>query len=290
MKTHLDCVPCFIRQALEAVRMVTDDEAAQGEIIRRALKKLASEMDMSRPPPVLGQRIHRLIRELTGSRDPYREVKKRFNQYALELYPEMKRRIESFPDALEAGVRIAVAGNIIDFGVNADLNDAQVLQAIDDALTQSIGPASVNEFRTAVVEARDIMYVGDNAGEIVFDRLLIEQMPYERVTFIVRGEPVINDVTLEDAKATGMTELVNVIDNGSDAPGTLLESCSREFRDRLDAADLVIAKGQGNYETLSEIEKETFFLLRAKCPVIARDIGCEVGGLVFLRQSAAESA
>ncbi|MCK5255186.1 MAG: DUF89 family protein, partial [Deltaproteobacteria bacterium] len=120
----------------------------------------------------------------------------------------------------------------------------------------------------------------DNAGEIVFDRLFIEQLPREKVTYVVRGEPIINDVTIEDAREVDMFELVDVIDNGSDAPGTILETCSHEFQKRFASSDLVIAKGQGNYETLSDINKRIFFLLQVKCPVIAKDIGFEVGSFV----------
>ena len=113
--------------------------------------------------------------------------------------------------------------------------------------------------------------------EIVFDRLLIEQLPREKVTLVVRGAPVSNDATMIDAEDTGLTKLLEVIDNGSDAPGTILDDCSHAFRERFDSADLIIAKGQGNYESLSEVEKDIYFLLKAKCPVIARDLGCEVG-------------
>ena len=129
-------------------------------------------------------------------------------------------------------------------------------------------------------EAKDILYLGDNAGEIVFDRLFIEQMPHEKVTYVVRGEPIINDVTIEDAREVDMFDLVDVIDNGSDAPGTILETCSHEFQQRFASSDLVIAKGQGNYETLSDVNKRIFFLLQVKCPVIAKDIGFEVGSFI----------
>ena len=127
----------------------------------------------------------------------------------------------------------------------------------------------------------NILYLGDNCGEIVFDRLLIEQLPLHKVTFAVRGSSVINDATLADAEATGMTDLVKVIDNGSDAPGTIIENCSDAFRQRFDRADLVISKGQGNYEALSDVDKDIFFLLKAKCPLIAQYIGCDLGSPVI---------
>jgi uncharacterized protein with ATP-grasp and redox domains len=148
-------------------------------------------------------------------------------------------------------------------------------------LAAPVDPDAAAALRRAVAGADRILYLCDNAGEIVFDRLLIEVLPSEKITAVVRGTPVINDATLEDARATGLTEVVRVMDNGSDAPGTLLETCSPAFRDCFAAADLIIAKGQGNFETLSETRgKRIFFLLKVKCPLIARDIGEPTGRLV----------
>ena len=138
-------------------------------------------------------------------------------------------------------------------------------------------------FQAALGRASRILYLADNAGEIVFDRLLIERMPPGKVTVGVRGFPVINDATMKDAEDTGMTELAEVIDNGSDGPGTILDDCSQSFRDRFDEADLIIAKGQGNYETLSEVDKDIYFLLKAKCAVIARDMGCQEDDMILKR-------
>ena len=125
----------------------------------------------------------------------------------------------------------------------------------------------------------------DNAGEIVFDRLLIEQLPAENITVVVRGKPVINDAMMEDASIAGLPQIVEVINNGSDAPGTILESCSEKFRHRFEKADLIIAKGQGNYETLSDVDKNIFFLLKVKCPVIAEHLGCEIDAIILHDQN-----
>ncbi len=136
--------------------------------------------------------------------------------------------------------------------------------------------------RKRVDEAEKILYLADNAGEIAFDRLLIELMPTDKVILVVKGSPVINDATREDAEMVGLTELVNIIDNGSDAPGTILSDCSKEFIEYYNDADLIIAKGQGNYESLNDRTENIFFLLKAKCPVIARDIGCYIGDLILI--------
>ena len=287
MRTFFECIPCFVRQGLDSVRMVTDDEAVHEQLLREVLRA-ASEMDLRRSPPEMGQYVHRLIRELTGRDDPYRDVKDRFNRAALEIYPRLKARVEDSSNPLETAVRLAIAGNVIDLGVNSRVEEQDVREAIDHALNASLD-GDVEAFGEAVWGARDTLYLADNAGEIVFDRLLIEQLPPEKVTVAVKGSPVINDATMTDAEATGLTGLVEVIDNGSDGPGTILEDCSEAFRRRFDRAGLVIAKGQGNYETLSAAEKDIFFLLKAKCPVIARDLGCQVGSLVLRRSSCVEA-
>jgi len=249
--------------------------------MRKVLRAVRG-MDMHRSPPVMGQRVHRLIRELTGNTDPYRQIKSQLNRLALRLYPELKTRVARAADPIDTAVRLAIAGNVIDSGVYSHLDEADVRAAVERALVVPM-TGSVMDFLDAVSAAEDILYLADNAGEIVFDRLLIEQMPLDKVTVAVRGAPVINDATMDDARLAGLLGLVEVIDNGSDAPGTILEDCSASFRERFNEADLVVSKGQGNYETLSEVEKSILFLLKVKCPVIARDIGCEIGSMVLRR-------
>jgi len=283
MKTCFECIPCLLRQTLEAARLTTDDMAIHEQVIRKVLRA-ASEMNLQESPPFMAQLIHRLIRQITGDNDPYRDIKDRFNYFALELYPELKERIERSREPLDTAIRLAIAGNIIDSGVNYHINETQVHNAIKHALTAQL-EGDLEQFREAVSEAKDILYLADNAGEIVFDRLLIEQMPLKKITLVVKGSPIINDACLADARATGIADLVEVIDNGSDAPGTILGACSERFKRRFENADLIIAKGQGNYETLSDVKKDIFFVLKAKCSVIAHYIGCEVGSLVFLRST-----
>ncbi|HBO45688.1 MAG TPA: hypothetical protein DD670_17530 [Planctomycetaceae bacterium] len=177
-------------------------------------------------------------------------------------------------------VRLAIAGNVMDLGVKGGLNESEIRVSIEQSLDEPLDGDTI-AFAAAVRESQNILYLTDNLGEIVFDRLLIERMPREKTTVAVRGAPVINDATLEDAKAAGLTDLVYVIDNGSDAPGTILHDCSDYFQRRFADADLIIAKVQGNYETLRESSKQVYFLLRVKCPVIARDVGCPVGRMVL---------
>jgi len=285
MRTYFDCIPCFVRQTLDSVRLITDDEQIHERVMREVLR-LASKMDLRQSPPAMAQKIHRLIRKLTGVQDPYLQTKDRFNKLALKMYPELRKKVEASADPFETAIRLAIAGNIIDMGVKTGLAESQVEETITQSLTDPLDIKALKGFRKATTQAKDILYLGDNAGEIVFDRLLIEQLPCEKITFVVKAGPIINDATMEDAEIVGLTDIVSVIDNGSDAPGTILEDCSEMFRRRFKDADLVIAKGQGNYETLSDVDKDIFFILRAKCPVIARHLGREVGQMILRKSDA----
>jgi len=238
-------------------------------------------MDMAQPPPAMGQRIHRLIRELTGSTDPYRTAKKRQNRMARELLAEFQAEIEAANDPLDTAVRLAIAGNVIDMGVNGDVRKPAVRTALRQALRTPLA-GDLQRFRQASSVATSILYLADNAGEIVFDRVLIEQLGPARVTLAVRGGPVINDATRDDARKARLPGSLEIIDNGSDAPGTLLPDCSDEFRRRFAAADMVVAKGQGNDETLSRERRNIHFLFKAKCPMIAEHAGVALGAHVLL--------
>lgn len=280
MKTYLDCVPCFLKQALNAARMASPDESVHKEVIKFTLKTLET-LDYTLTPPYIAQIVHREIRRVVGDDDPYKQVKLIYNEFALGLLPQMREKIESSDDPFATATQLAIIGNIIDFGAKSDITEETALEEITRDLHQPlIGGTST--LRKKIDEAEKILYLADNAGEIAFDRLLIELMPTDKVTLVVKGSPVINDATLEDAEMVGLTQLVNVIDNGSDAPGTILADCSNDFLDYYNRADLIIAKGQGNYESLNDQPGNISFLLKAKCPVIARDIDCDVGDLILI--------
>jgi hypothetical protein len=275
MNIYLDCIPCFLRQGLDAARRVTDDVSVHERIIRDVLR-LASELDMDLPPPWVGQLIHRRLRELIGEDDPYRTAKSGFNALALEMLPRLATTVRSSPDPLAAAVKVAIASNVIDLGVESEIDDERVVEALRGSCGRPFY-GDWEQWRRRVGDAERILYLADNAGEIAMDRLLIEELGPERVTVAVRGSPVINDATVDDAEEVGLHELVEIIDNGSDAPGTILDDCSASFKERFREADLLIAKGQGNFETLSETDAEVFFLLKLKCPVIARHVGLPTG-------------
>jgi uncharacterized protein with ATP-grasp and redox domains len=279
MKTTLSCLPCFVRQSWETVRLATGIAAKQEKIMRRVLR-MVGEMDLRLPPPLMAQRIHRVIREESGCDDPYRSIKNRHNRQMLRLYPQLRQQMEQAEDPFAAAVRLAITGNIIDMGATPDLQDDQVFRAMEQATSAIISTKMIETIRQAADNAQLILYVADNAGEIVLDRLLIEVLGPAKTTLVVKSKPILNDATYEDAVSAGLTEIVSVIENGSDAPGTSLDDAPRSFRRIFNDADVVIAKGQGNYETLNDVSRPVFFLLWVKCPVLAADLDCPVGTAV----------
>ena len=228
----------------------------------------------------MAYRIHQRVQQLTNNIDPYREDKIQATQQALALYPELKKKVSVASDPLEIAVRIAIAGNIIDLGVAESYDLDATLKRV---LTQAFAINDLGPLRSALAQSKSVLYLADNAGETVFDRVLIESLDLP-VNYVVKAGPIINDATYEDAVAAGIDQVAEIIDNGSNAPGTLLDQCSKVFRKRFAQADLIIAKGQANYESLSNSSSPIFFLLQAKCNVIARDLGIAEGGTVLKQQ------
>jgi len=261
--------------------MSATDDRRKERLLRRLLREIG-DADWAVMPVAISQRVQRLVRAETGQADPYRSLKDRMNRIALDLLPALTETVRCHPNPREAVVRLAVAGNLLDAGSKTRLAPEDLPKRLNAIWNMPLVGSVADLFRAAD-GARCILYLADNAGEIVFDRLLIEALPAEKITVAVRGGPVINDATLADAETAGIPETAPVISNGSDAPGTLIEECSEEFRYWFNRADLIIAKGQGNYETLSDTTKDVFFLLTVKCPMIASDIGAPAGALVVKR-------
>lgn len=282
MNTALDCIPCLVRSALDAARLFTDDPAVHERIVREVLQTTA-DMDLSIRPPLMAQRIHRRLRELTGNGDPYGPAKVRFNALAAELLPALEAELDAAADPFNMAVRLAIAGNIIDLGPNLHLSEAHIRESLEQALATPLDGDS-DAFRREVDAARDILYLADNAGEIYFDRPLLKRLPQDRVTVAVRGLPVLNDATMKDAREAGLHELARLMDNGSDAPGTVLEDCHDAFRAAFEGADLIIAKGQGNFETLIGCGRPVWYLFKAKCAVVAREVGKPLNTHLLMRE------
>jgi len=289
MKTYLDCIPCFYRQALDAARIAGTDELIQKRIIDE-LSQLIPNFSLEATPPEMGRAIYSLVGKISGVKDPFKEIKENSNKFALKLYPKLKQEINNSEDRLLAAVKLSIIGNIIDYGAKNSLN---VVEEIDHLFQGNFiinnennsTTFKYNQFKESLNKTDTIIYLADNAGEVVFDRLLIEELVEElgkQVIYVVRGKPIINDALIEDALFCGINKVAKIISSGSDAPGTIMKYCSPEFIELYRNAGLIISKGQGNYETLSEEDRPIFFLLKAKCPVIAEDVGCKVGDMVLV--------
>jgi hypothetical protein len=279
MKTELECLPCFFGQ----VTRTLDHAGVNGDRGRDIARKAAAIIEaasLDEVPARTTTLIHRLLRAETGV-DPYRSVKETYNRIALGKLPALQSMAAERTDRLEGAVRAAIAGNVIDFGIYEKID---LDRSIDESFRLPLSDADYRAFAQAVQNARRILYLCDNAGEIVFDRVLLEVLRDRGKTAIaaVKGSPVINDATQEDARAAGLHECAAVIDNGNDGIGTLLEACSARFMDEYRSADLIISKGQANYETLvQEKDERVFFLFKVKCPVVASFLGKADGDIVI---------
>ena len=234
-------------------------------------------------PVELGRVVHRIVREMTGIDDPYHEAKRADNERVMTLLPRLREIVVRSSDRLLTALRLAAAGNAIDLGVAQTID---IESAIEHALEDGGRMDGYAAFADRLARVEEVLYLGDNAGEIVFDRLVVEQLVSagKRVTFVVRGRPILNDATLDDAEFIGLTELAEIVTSGSDGPGTARALCDPAFLDQFDRAGAILSKGQGNYEGLSEEDAPLFFLLKVKCPVVAAELEEEVGTILLRSQ------
>jgi len=273
-----ECYFCHVRTVENLIDKFKPDDNTAEDFVFAVNHLLGENRDLENP--YLATLIHRLAKRMINHDDPYLDEKFQANEILLGQYGRWKSFVHSSADSLHAAAKLAVAGNIIDYGAHSAPRD--IHQEISDIVERDFKIDESELLYSAIQDADSILYLGDNAGEIVFDRLFIEEMQHPNVTFVVRGKPVINDVTLEDAKQVEMEEVSKVISNGYDAPSTLPEYCSDEFYQTFTGADLIISKGQGNYEGLmNHHEHPVFFMLMAKCNPIARLLGVNKGDLVI---------
>jgi len=293
MKTYLDCVPCFFRQALEAARTAGANQKTQNLILNE-IARMLPEFPLGSPPPRIGRIVHGLVKTITQKDDPYAEIKAKSNTYALSLYPKLKKKVSISSDRLLTALELAIAGNIIDYGVKNFLDIEKELKMILNREEKTIGEENkkifnYKQFRYMLNKAHTILYLADNAGETVFDRILIEEMKTfdnnKKIIYAVKEKPIINDALIEDAYKCGINKAAEVISCGSDAPGTVLSLCSKEFLKLYRKAHMVISKGQGNYEALSGEKKIIFFLFMAKCAPVAQNAGCNIGDIILFHNS-----
>lgn len=276
MKTYLDCIPCFMQQALRAGRITTTDDEKIKKILDET-GELVKTISMQATPAETGMKVYQIVKDITGVNDPYKDIKHEHIKETKSIYPELEQMIANSDDRLLTAVKIAIAGNVIDLGVNKEFD---ILKDVRSMMDQGFGIFDYASFKKQLDIAKSILYIGDNVGESVFDKLLIKELK-KPVKYAVRSIPIINDVTMEDAIASGLGDVAELIDSGCTSPGVLLNHCTPEFLELFNTSDLVISKGQGNFEGLSDCNRKVFFLLKAKCPIISNHLEVEEGSIIL---------
>lgn len=280
MKTDLSCISCLARNTVSAA-MKTDDPLKQMQIVRAMLAEIA-RFDFNLPPPVMARRIYSYAAEVTGNRDPYRKQKDESTVIAKQLLREFLEENHLDTGDFESLVRLAIAGNIIDFGVNCDLDLEQAKNTIRRAFQKTVDRSALLQAEQALDRAENILYLLDNCGEAVFDTLLVKRYGV-KITLCVKGVPILNDITRREVADSGFDGLVRrVIDTGDCTPGISMEHSSSEFRTAFETADLIVSKGQGNFETLNRSSRPILFLFMAKCKLVADSLGAELNSFQII--------
>lgn len=277
MGSFIECYPCYLRQALEACAFVGADDSVKKRVLDEVMRKLL-KFGLEESSVNVGFTIHQLIQEIIDNPDPYLQVKQESTQKALALYPALKERIANAANPLETATRLAIAGNVIDFGPTSHF-DMQA--SIDMVLSETSPHFDFLGFAQEVNKAKKILYIGDNAGETVFDRLLIETID-KPIYYVVKSKPIVNDATCEEAIQAGLDKCATIIETGSPMAGCLLSDCSLEFRELFQKADIVISKGQANFESLLDETRRIFFLLKVKCEFIGNKFNLPLDHFVLL--------
>ncbi len=285
MKISYECGACFLRQAKEAMDLSTDDENLKMELTSDIFKFLSTRFNKNTNSNKTGSAIHELIKQKTGCNDPYINEKKLGNEIALKYLP-LAHNILKENDTLENRVKIAIVGNILDFGA-FKLND-DIEMFIKEALDKDLTVKDIVEFENSLKKHNEVLYLVDNTGEIVFDRLLLSKIKeYDiNLTIAVKSKPILNDACMEDAIDTKLDEFGQIVEIGAGTVGYVDSEISDEFREIFNQHEFIISKGMGNYEGLTEIDlsnKDVYFLLCAKCTTISKDIGVNLHDMLLLK-------
>ena len=285
MKVYYECGACFLRQSKDAMDLATDDDALKLELMEEILDFLAKNFNEDASSNKLGSAVHRIIKEKTNCDDPYYKEKIIGNKIALEFLPKIQKLLEK-DNTLENYIKIGIVGNILDFGALGLDFDPQ--NFILSNLKKKLAINDIDKLKESISNHNRLLYLADNTGEIVFDKLLIEKLRDIglEITVALKEKPIINDACLEDALDIGLNEIANLTTIGTDSVGIIYEEASEEFRKIFDSHDFIISKGLGNYEGLTEIDlenKDVFCLLCVKCSAIAKDIDLKEKDNVLLK-------
>ena len=283
MKTYLGCEPCILKQLINTLKISGCNNKISKKMISRVIKSLEN-IDYDRTPAANSGIVYTIFREVTGIKDPYYDLKRKYNRMALDIYPELERIVNSAEDRLYTAAKIAIAGNIIDFGIDIKIaNTLNLRKIVEDISKMTPALDDYDKFRESLKDSTNILYIADNAGEIVFDKTFIKELVRlnKKVVLAVKSEPIINDAMMEDAVEADFDNLARVIETGNGCIGINMDESSDEFLEEFKRADLIIAKGHGNFETLNETDANIFFLLRAKCENVAQELGVKCLDVVF---------
>jgi len=282
MKTSVECFSCFMTQALRAGKMAGAADKAHEKIMKETAHLITAH-NMKTPPPYLGGAVQAVVKKYSKNPDPYIKEKKKYNKLALKFYPALKKEVLSARDRLLAAVKIAITGNVIDFGSEWKFD---IHREIKNTFSHKPDIFDYPAFRRALSKAKNVLYIADNAGETIFDRVLIETMKelYNvRVAYAVKEKPILNDAMIEDAIFAGIDSCAEIISSGSSLPGTAPGVGTKEFLIKYSQADIIIAKGMGNFELLDGEKGPIFFMLRAKCGVVAGRLKTKLGSMILKR-------
>ena len=286
MKTDLKCIPCIVRQAFSALEIAGADEKQSTETLRELFKILA-DIDLDDTPAANANDVYRIVARITGIKDPYKDVKRKYNAAALKLYPKLEEIVEEADDGLHAAAKIAVAGNVIDYGIHIiEGRKVDLDSVIEEVKSVPLAIDDFAHFADDLKKTDKILYIADNSGEIVFDKVFISELTGmgKKVILAVKSGPILNDATMEDAKEAGLDNIAQTIETGCDCIGLDFEVCSEEFLKEFESAGIIISKGQGNVESLDGVkDKKMYFLLKAKCEIMARELGVDYLDIVFKR-------
>ena len=284
MKISKECYLCLFNQIFNLTNRLNLDEKDSSKVLREAGRKL-SKYDLSFEPPVIASDVYESISRIVNKEDLFEEDKKESIKEALKLKPILKKRLTKSKDKLLDACKIAVAGNVIDLGVNQEYN---MQKEIKNIFEMDFYKNDFDEFKEKVLNAKSICYLADNAGENIFDEILIETIkefnPQIKVYYIVRGKPIINDVTIKDLKGLDIFKIAEVIDSEVNTPGFCLEKANKESKDIFYNSDMVISKGMGNFECIfDECDREVFYLFKVKCDVVARASNSKKGEYMLFK-------
>ena len=276
MQLTPDCVPCLMKRILFQARLL--DNGCEGEAVGAALKAYAQEYGPGRNSAEVATEVHRAAYAVMKD-DPYRRMKLDSDEIAGSFLPQVTEYVEGSDDGFAAAVRVAVIGNIMDFGTPFAISGPEQFESrFSDMLAQGIGSDDTVRFRELLGKSKSVLYFFDNCGESQFDKLLIRQIKAMgvRVVGVVRGAAILNDVTYDDAVRIGLDrELDRIVTTGEFRIGAVLSKAGKDLKEELEKADLIIAKGMANYESLSDQDAgiPKVHILRTKCTPVARSLG-----------------